>query len=280
MTFESLLNCTDSRHFLSEYLVLSKGSGETLSSLSKRAGLSSAGFLSDVIKGKKQLSAKSLPRLKEALQVPAGLEEFFEILVFLEKPELAPASANKEKLQKNLRALRSRLREKWKKPAKKKNADVHDAMGSFDAYLLFAALEPDRGLSRDELLARTGLSKSVVEKGLELFARLELIYEFDGKIHSNQENFENFGEEFNSSFQGTFIKALELLQSKARNMNEHQKDLFYFSTFLVHESEYEAIQSKLKSRLIQEMDKVLPQSGEKVAALIFSIYLPNDEKKN
>lgn len=270
---ERLLGMSDYREFLSEYLTLRRESGETLSSLSKRAGLSSAGFLSDVLKGKKDLSAKSLPLVKGALLVPSGVEEFFELLVYSGRPDLAPAHLRGAKIQTALRALRGRLRE-GRKSTEYAPDDLHDIMGSFDAHLLFAALEPDRGMTRAELAERTGLAAPVIERGIALFSRMKLVYEFDGRIHSHKENFDSFGEEFNSSFQVTFQRALEVLRKKAERIPEHQKDMFYFSVFLVNESDYEDIQMKLRNKLFQEMDKVLPQSGEKVAAMVFSIFLP------
>ena len=112
--FEQLISCKTYRDFLNEYLVLRKESGENLSKLSARAGLKSAGFLSDVIKGKKKLSAKSLPPIKDALKVPEGLDQYFEYLVFMEHPEMAPQNLRGDKLAQNFRNFRSRLKEKYK----------------------------------------------------------------------------------------------------------------------------------------------------------------------
>ena len=274
--FDVLIECKNYRFFLAEYLVLRKEAGENLSKLSARAGLKSAGFLSDVIKGKKKLSAKSLPALKEALKVPAGLDQYFEYLVYLEHSEMIPRDLKGEKFNQTFRQFRSRLKEKFKKSNISKS-DTHDMAGSFDAHLLFAALEPDRGLLKGELQERTGLGMAAIDRALELFKRMQLIYEFENKFFPQQENYENFGEQFNSSFQITFLKALSLLQAKAQKMTENQRDLFYISTFLVNESDYEELQLKLKDKLFQEMDKTLPASGEKVATMVFSIFLPTIE---
>ena len=151
-------------------------------------------------------------------------------------------------------------------------------MGSLDAHVLFAALEPNRGVSRSTLAERTGLSKAVIENGLRLFEKLKLTYEIDGMIHSHQENFENFGEEFNSSFQQTFQKALDLLSVKTSRMAEHQKDLFYYSSFLVDEASYEKMQLQLQRQLLLEMDKTLPPTGDRVAHMVFSIFLAEKSK--
>lgn len=275
--FERLIEMKDYRSFLSEYLILSKASGETMSSLSKRAGLSSAGFLSDVLKGKKELSAKTLPALKKALKVPEGLEQFFEYLVFQERAELAPEHLSGSKLPPALRSLRSRLKERHG-PKKSRDAkNIEHVMGSLDAHVLFAALEPDRGLTRAEIMERTGFSAAVIERGLQLFAKLQLIYEAEGKIHSSQENFDNFGAEFNGHFQVTFQKALELLGRKAQDIAKNQKDLFYYSAFLVQEDTYEKLQLHLQNQLLQELDKSLPTTGERVAHLVFSVFMSEKE---
>lgn len=275
--FDRLIEMKDYRSFLSEYLILSKESGETMSSLSKRAGLSSAGFLSDVLKGKKDLSAKTLPALKKALKVPEGLDQFFEYLVFQDREELAPAHLGGTKLPPALRSLRSRLKERHGPKKTRDPKNIEQVMGSLDAHVLFASLEPNQGLTRAQLQERTGLSASVIESGLRLFDKLQLTYEMDGKIHSQQENFENFGAELNGHFQVTFQKALELLGRKAQNIQKNQKDLFYYSAFLVQEESYEKLQLHLQNQLQQELDKSLPVTGERVAHLVFSIFMSEKE---
>jgi uncharacterized protein (TIGR02147 family) len=273
--FEKLIEKKTYREFLAEYLLISKESGETLSSLCKRAGLSSAGFLSDVIKGKKDISAKTLPALKKALLLPEGLDQYFEYLVFADRTELAPAHLGGAKLTPALRALRSRLKERHMKGAQKSrdSKNVEQVMGSLDAHVLFAALEPNQGLTRQELITRTGLSAAAIERGLDLFAKLKLTYEMDGKIHSHQENFENFGEEFNDQFQVTFQKALELLAHRATDINKNKTDLFYYSAFLVQEDGFENLQLSLQDQLVQALDKTLPATGERVAHLVFSVFI-------
>jgi hypothetical protein len=278
--FESLLNSKDEIAFLKFYLEVGRAQDESASALAARAGFKSSGHISDLLAGRRQLTLKSLEPLSRSLRLPDLYQQYFVMLARKTRPQVLGGGAEISILEAEHRRLRSRLREDLDAPRKAEEGE--QIVSSLATFVLFAALEPNRGLSRDELRGRTGLEARILESELKKLMDLKLTYEFDGKVFCQQERFQFMGESFSRSFKACFVEAGELMLKRAKVMEEHPTDLFMYTSFLVPGNIRRSLQSKIQSLILAELDREQPDSGDEVAHLIFSVMTarsPENEPK-
>ncbi|HRK07333.1 MAG TPA: hypothetical protein PLZ57_06155 [Pseudobdellovibrionaceae bacterium] len=267
--FENLLNSSDEMAFLRFYLEVGRAQGESASALAARAGFKSSGHISDLLAHRRQLTLKSLDRLARSLRLPELYQQYFVVLARRSKPEQLAEGQAVSVVEAEHRRLRSRLREDLDGP--RKEEEGQQIVSSLATFVLFAALEPNRGLTLAELRDRSGLSHEVLQAELSKLMQLKLTYEFDGKIFCQQERFQFMGESFSRSFKACFVEAGELMLKRARVMEEHPTDLFMYTSFLVPRNIRRSLQGKIQSLILAELDREQPDSGDEVAHLIFSV---------
>ncbi|MCB0408401.1 MAG: hypothetical protein KDD34_09370 [Bdellovibrionales bacterium] len=168
-----ILSCHDARAFLQEALALHyKNKGRVnISDFSRRAGFLSRSFVGEYLSGKKGLSVDALKRIKAALKLPRDYIRFFELLVYLEQPELRPRYLTTEKVLESIEQIKLQLLKKVSQPSEIKKLiqrpialQIYAAMGSVTD-----------GATLEEICFRSRVKKSITEEVLSLFIQHNLV---------------------------------------------------------------------------------------------------------
>jgi transcriptional regulator with XRE-family HTH domain len=272
-----LAKASSESEFLRLYLEFGGEQGETARELARRAGYSSPGPISECLNGRREMSAKFVLQIAEVLRTPVLFRRLFVALAKANRPKAFKQSSAEEARRAYLN-LRSRVREdiNLKSEPGLAPAIESELVGSLELFVVFTALEPNRGVRLEEVVKRSALSLESVRQLLGKLVRHGLVYESQEMFFSNRERIDLLSEANSRSFQSCFLKALDLLRGQALNMPEQEQDLFFHSTILVDEKTLRRIQDTIQNQVLDTLDAETKDSGDRVAHVLVGIFTRPD----
>jgi uncharacterized protein (TIGR02147 family) len=262
--FSAALEAKDYRSFLKLAMERRYAHREmTLAELATRSGFSSKGFISDLLAGRKKITAKALPKIMEGLNLPKRLAGYFELLVQLEEEGLRPQGLKEAEIRLQLGRLKRVFRDRQAPVAANVKAGIYRHV----VYKVYAALgSAEKGASWEELLKRSRLPESAVKEALDLLLGLALVREEGRRFYAEMGNIEAFGLNETSRFQEVMASATAALAQKIQKVQP--ADLFFYASFALDAEKEALLKQKLQELLSSFVDQNQNEDGDLVKTLV------------
>ena len=249
-----------------------EGAKFNFAALSRKAGFSSRGFISEIIDGRRRLTAASYPKILKALALPKGLKTYFELLVAREEEELNPKGFERKEIDARLEQQRAQFRSRL--AAQEETLKAADVL-SRGRHMLdcFAALgSPETGATLEEVVSKTGLAADTCARVLAHFAQQTVAVERGGRYYSSNPHliFSGLGDRHGAK--SCYLETLGELKRKADADFKARDRAFIQSVFSVDRHKL----PELKARLSEVIDEFVQESvnddGDCVSKLLVGLY--------
>lgn len=272
--FAAALEANDYRSFLRLAMERRHSHREmTLSELAQKAGFSSKGFISDLLAGRKRLTAKALPKLIAGLGLSKRLGSYFELLAMLEEPELRSPGVSEEEIRLRLERLRRAFRDREENSSTPRMAKAKEGIYRHAVYKTYAALgSAEKGASIGEARSRSGLNEANLREALDLLLSLQLIREENGRFYAELGNIEAFGLGETSRFQEVMATATAALAQKIQKLHQRPEDFFFYASFALDPEREAQLKLKLQELLSSFVDEHQNEDGALVKSLIVGFF--------
>jgi len=265
--FSAALEAKDYRSFLRLAMERRYAHREmTLSELATRAGFSSKGFISDLLAGRKKLTAKALPKIIEGLGLPKRLALYFELLVQLEEESLRAQGMKEAEIRLQLNRLKRVFRDRQAPVAARVKTGIYRHV----VYKVYAALgSAEKGASWEEIFKRSRMAESAVKEAVDLLLSLNLVREEGGRFYAEMGNIEAFGLNETSRFQEVMASATAALAQKIQKVQP--TDLFFYASFALDAEKEALLKQKLQELLSSFVDQNQNEDGNLVKTLVVGL---------
>jgi uncharacterized protein (TIGR02147 family) len=272
---ELLFEKTNYRIFFEEALRLKKMQNPHFSNtlFVMKAGLSSRSFPGDVIRGKKNITLRSIPKVMHALGLTGVLSKYFTLLVELEHPSLRVTAKTDQALQKELLNLRVKFKNKVQRP----KAQIEGEMfNQFHRSLVYAALgTPELGATFKEVLQKTKLESKICKRELETLVRIgaaDFQRSGDRKYRATQSHLVFADMQGHHNFQKHILSALQEAQKHAYNGIKRETELFFHSVLSINQRDSEKLKLALREILTDFVGSSEVAEGDSLSHLICTFF--------
>jgi uncharacterized protein (TIGR02147 family) len=250
-----------------------RGRKISLQELADRAQLSSKGFVSDLLGGKKRISAKTLPRIVSALRLTGARRRLFECLVYLEEQDLRPPTLRADELPNKIQFYRRQLAGKRQVIPDHNKIERAGRTNSYHSYLVYAALgSGGEAFSALQLSAKAELTVPETKAALNILIDSELVDAEDSKYRARTGDVDFTGLEHYAAFTQVFASALKELHARGREMSKFPKVLFLFTAFSLSQEREKEFRERLRALVLDFVDAEQVDDGEKVKKLIVGLF--------
>lgn len=220
-----------------------ENSAFTKNYVTRRVGLSSRGYLTDVFKGRKKLSARYVKPLVSTLDLEPFEATYLEKKLLLET-EYAKSSETREEIQAELHILERNFRSM--------TLTVEDG---FDVYALSMVylslfLFPDKKASQRDLLKVLDiLPAAIIERSLKFLLQKGLIVEHEHRLSVNPDkDFSFLSAQYSAEQEKAYLKKSFAEGIDRLSLLQQQRDevIFHSSIMTVKRSEYREFIKKIK----------------------------------
>jgi hypothetical protein len=270
---ESLLAATTFREFLRLALLrrYEEQGKINFADFSRRAGFASRSYLTELLGYKKGLSRDGLMKLKSAMGLPRGYLRLFELLVYLEQPELATKSFAGRDLAEEIRQQRRRIREEAVRETKVR--DSSRLVRKPAVFRVFAALgTPETGATMQEIERKTRLPGGVIDQSLALL-RSEGAVEFaDSRFYPRATQFDFLDLKNPQNLSELVSQVTQEIRREAPAIVERENDLVFYSALSIPTSRLAAFKAKMRETILENLDLFQNDEGEEVVQVFVSTY--------
>lgn len=272
--FAAALEAKDYRSFLRLAMERRHAHREmTLSELAQKAGFSSKGFISDLLAGRKRLTARVLPKLIAGLGLSKRLGSYFELLAMLEEAELRPAGLSEEEIHLRLERLRRVFRDREANARAPRMAKAEEGIYRHAVYKTYASLgSVEKGASLQEARSRSGLTEAALREALNLLLSLQLVREENGRFYAELGNIEAFGLSETSRFQEVMATATGALAQKIQKLHQRPEDFFFYASFALEPEKEAHLKLKLQELLSSFVDEHQNEDASLVKSLVVGFF--------
>jgi uncharacterized protein (TIGR02147 family) len=230
---------------LERLIVMKKmeNSAFTKNYVTRRVGLSSRGYLTDVFKGRKKLSARFVKPLVATLDLEPFEAAYLEKKLLLET-EYAKSQETREELQAELHVLEKNFRSM--------TLTVEDHFDVYALSLVYLSLFlfPDKKASQRDLLKVLAiLPAATIERSIMFLLQKELIIESDHRFTVNPDkDFSFLSAQYSASQEIAYLKKSFTEGIERLPLLQQQRDdvIFHSSVLTVKRSEYREFVRKIK----------------------------------
>lgn len=262
------------REFLSAFLSYQKKSNPRFSqsAFCRRAGFASRSYPGDVIRGTKDVTLKSLPKLIHAMSLSGDLAHYFTALVELAHPALSVTKTDKQKIMKRIETLRTRIKRKLPQD---KSDSVTPAIFSDQRFgKIFACLgAPHEGAELKTISRKARLPleecRAVLDELIKIgVARLDS----NGKFIPLQTHLIVSDQKGKPDFQTLFMNMLKQAEKKSQSEFNSPSHLFLHSTVSISSQKLPALKQELKEILIRFVDESEEADGSAICHLTCAFF--------
>ena len=232
------------------------------------------GFPSEVISGKRRLTAKSGHAFERALKLPIPAKKLFRLLVVLEESDFYP-DMDRDNLPQEIARLR---RHPWKRVRTEKPESAlglkHKVLDKKAQIIYAAAGDFLKGATFKEIKARTGLSdKEILHKTIELESHG--LIEINDSINVVPKELHLFLKTCNQSelLIESFKESAELAVQHVTSLKKDSSEFFFSSSFCIDEEKMPKLKQELRETILKYIDNSIDSSGDRVANLILALHL-------
>lgn len=245
----------------------------TLSELAKKSGFSSKGYISDLLAGRKKLTAKALPKILTALNLPKRLENYFELLAQLEEKSLRSPGLDEKEIQLKLKRLRRSFTDKESSGQTallpKANSEIYRHL----AYKVYASLgSPEVGADFPQIVKRSGLSEAAARDALDALIAIKLAREEKGRFFCAIGTIEALGLDQQTRFQEVLASATSALIQKIQQIHKFPNDFYFYSSFALDPEKELLLKKKLQELLCNFVDEHQNEDGELVKSIVIGFF--------
>lgn len=266
--FKHLQQSKDYRHFLKTYLT---GRSLSLSDYARATGFGRS-FPSDVLSGKRRLTARSAYAFEKALRLPLLGKKFFRLLVAKEELDTFPETS-RENIENNVKELRTKSWQSAHRKVKENDsANLVELLVDSRAMAVYAASgEPDSGATREDIEKRTRLFGKELERNIENLERAQLIELREGQYFPKDLHL--FFQMHNcSQLLATIFQKSCRLASERIEKCDSNSELFFASNLCVREDSMPDLKKALREVILKFVDESVNSAGDRVVRLITALH--------
>ena len=229
------------------------------------------GFPSDVLSGRRRLTAKSCHAFEKGMKsLPMNGRKLFRMLVAKAEPDVFPELTDK-KVSQSIESLRKKP---WTRTRRnlsaKSNSVLLDVFQSSESATIYAAAgNPEAGASIDELEARTGFPTSKIYLILKKMIKVGLITEkTDERFYPEDLHlFVDSQEAGNEVFKSLFTQACKAAGQRMPKAMTSDSEFFFSSHLCVAEKDLPRLKKALKETILQFADDAISHDGDRMVQL-------------
>ena len=265
---EKLIQAENYREFIR--ITLGDSKKLNLADLARKMGFSSRAYISDLMSGKKRMTANAFPRCISALKLNGLLAQLFQLLVLKEEEHLPREKGlTKERIEERLKETRQRLKEKYLTPSN--SSDLNFL--SYEVFSVYAALGSHKqGASLSDILKRTQIHETTVSSILNSMMEAQCIVKKQDRYFASRINFDIKNLGTNLGFKQAFIQATQHLGKKAQQMEQHPTDLFFHCAFAVNKDKIPEMRERLQELIYEYLDNQTNEDGDTVKKITLGFY--------
>ncbi len=240
-------------------------SGFSYQKFAQNAGLSSRGFVQEVVSGKKRLTHSSMEKFVSSLALKGYYATLFRMLV-CDSDELNYRNWKPDLLSERILNLRSRIRAQTSEPSHSKMVYSRPMWP-----LIYAALgDGTQGALLTEVSSRTKIPEAICFEHLKEMEKV-------GVLRWNQKTETYIGKDFHLIHQGNgetrkfFMDSLALVKMGAEKSYLSEENLYFSSVFSVKQERMASFSKKLKELLIEYIEEIEDPSGDQVFTLALGL---------
>jgi hypothetical protein len=273
---ERVILAPDYRVFLKESfeVLRAKKPGFSLTVFANKAGMGSRGFILDVVRGEKRLTARSAPKAIRGLGLSGKLKSLFLALIEQSEPDFSLVKSSPADLASRVQRLRTELQAEKRQgigPKKIAPASLYADINFLIIYSALGSLEV--GASREQILERTGLPARSVDFILEKMCAEGIVALQGDRFMAINSHivFENLGKE--SSFQKVFLESLKIVRDRAAKEMDGDDRLFFHSVVPIKKDRLPQLKASLKSAMTEFVhENQNDDEGDHVAMLQLAFF--------
>lgn len=264
-----LLECSDYRGFISLLIIeRSKVTSFGYADIARNGGFATRSFPHDVVKGRKRLTLRSLPKMIKGLGLNTELGEYFKTLVEIEHDDCRIRILDEIKLRDNLQTLKIRLNQKG---VRLPQSDLGFQISTVP--MVYAALGyPKEGANLSDISKRLELPEDQIILTLKHLINLNLIQKNGARYFALQNHVTIPGLKDSELFKKHFIYSAEEAIKKSRKNMKSDETLFLSSSFSVHTKDLPKMKEELREVLFRYIDNAEKSDGNKVVSLIAGLF--------
>lgn len=244
----------------------------TYAGFARKAGFSSRSFPRDVAVGKRKLTHVSLLKFIRGFELKGDSARLLKALAAIDNPELAPRASNEDERRQEVERIRAKLtlrRERLRESHE--SAIYHHRAWPY----LFAAIgTPTEGSSLEELTRKTGYSEKECLGALEEMLRHGIIRREAGRYLPSNAHVLFSEELLPGAFQSFYLDTVKKVERRASTAFNDSRQLFFNSVFSVPSNRLPELKTRLKSLLLEFIDRSESPTGEDIATLVCALLAP------
>jgi hypothetical protein len=271
-----LLQTRSYREFLKEALQLKKQKNPRFSQalFAKKAGFSSRSYPGDVIRGQKDVTYRSLPKVIFGLGLKGSLSKYFELLVELEHPDVRIGARPNNLIEKELEKLRQKFANRVQSPQLGIKSDFFNY---FHRSLVYAALgSRASGVTFGEVVRKTRLDSGVCLRELEALVKIGAAEArtVDGNLvyRPIQSHLVFTDMQGHQSFEKHMLSALKEAETRIDQGIRHETDLFFHSVLSFHSRDAQRLKLALREALTEFICNSEESEGDSLTHLVCAFF--------
>lgn len=257
------------RDFLKIYI---ENRGIPLSTLAQSAGFHRS-FPSDVLLGRRRLTAKSCHAFEKAMKIPQTAKKLFRLLVAQAEPDEFP-ELDAETLKKQIFELKTKP---WIRSRKLRESEAPQAASMFtDSNLMSvyaASGSPGQGASFTEIQKRTRILDRELIVAIEKLLIMGLLAKKENLFVPQDLHLFLKSEGKNEILKNAFQRAVKLAGERVEKSANSPSEMFFTSSFCVTEARLAELKEALRETILKFVDDSIEASGDRVVHLLTSLHL-------
>jgi hypothetical protein len=237
--------------------------------VARDAGFKSRSLAREVLMGKKRLTPKTWRAFLEALRLPKELETYFEYLVAQTHSDCRVSEATFNRQKKSISKLKERIVDKY--GFSENGISFSDASVHWPT--LYAALGSvgRRGVTVQEIVEKTRLERSIVEKEMLELKRRTVVLEHNKRFMATRDHLSFTGDQGKEYLKNLFLWQSQNAMSAVRSNEQSAQMLFLASTFSVRKKDLQELKKKLQETVLLFIDQAEDVEGDAVTRLTVSL---------
>lgn len=270
--WEALKKASDYREFLSTYLEINHLS---FADLARTTGFG-RGFPSDVVSGRRRLTAKSYSAFENGLKLPLTGKKLFKLLVAKEEIEIFPElRKHQDMIEPWIEELRGKsLPIPHRETSKAKDAPLEKLMRNPQVISVYAAAgEPGKASSLKQICQRTQLSPAVAQSALKDLEKIGLIQQVDGLFEPKDLHLIFKANDASDVVIGLFKQACQMAAQRSAVAMTSNEELFFASRFCIDQARLPELKKSLRELILKFIDESIKADGDRVVHLATTLHL-------
>jgi len=271
LSIEEVAQCQHPGDFL-RVVIASAPKKISLAQICERSGISSKGYLSDVLNNKKGLSFEAGRRLSRGLKLNSNLTKYLDLLILTaesrsmkDRNEIA---RNEELLARQRKKLRYR-RKSIRVESKSQTPEAEQRI----VFQTFAGIgDSIRGSSFAQVMKRTQLTGREVQKAIVLLLKCGHVQKIDDRYIAKSDGVDLEGLAFSPDFKRLFAEEAIHIANQSKALLQNKENLCLYGAFTCRKDRRQEFKEKLRDLLFDFMDEADSSDGEKIANLFCAFY--------